>query len=208
MAQFATHDDFAARLGLTLSQAEKDRADALLTLASGLIQQKTKQKIERVTDDLLSVRSVYGERFRLPERPVVSVQSVTLTPQSGSPTVLDANTYYLESDELVRASFPVRYQQFFANWTRGWLGPLYKLDIVYTHGFADDEIPELVKAICMEIVVRVWVNPGSVAREIVGNVSTVYDNNRFSPVGLAITDAEKSDLTDLLRRHSSSIQLR
>lgn len=203
---FANASDLEHRLGIDFTADEEARANVLLTLATRLIQQETKQTIALVENDTLEVRSIYDERFRLPERPVVSIASVTLTPQQGEPTTIDTNTYYLDGDELVRASFPAHYQQFFTNWQRGWLGPLYTLSIVYTHGFA--AVPDLVKAICMEIVVRVWVNPGSVARETVGNVSTVYDNNRFSPVGLAITDAERSALSDLLRRHSGSVKLR
>lgn len=206
MAQFATSDDFAARIGLTLTDDEATRADTLLTLASGLIQQETKQTIALVDDDELVVRSVYDERFSLPQRPVVSIASVTLTPQQGDPITIGPDTYYLDRDELVRASFPIHYQQFFADWTRGWLGPLWTLTVTYTHGF--DPVPELVAAICMEMVVRVWFNPGSVARESVGNVSVVYDNNRFSPGGILMTDSEKQVLNDLLRRQSNSIVLR
>lgn len=206
MTQFATNAEFAARIGLTLTAAEQTRADALLALASGLIQQETKQTISEVTDDVLTMRSVYGERIRLPQRPVSSVSQVTLTPEGGEATVIGADTYYLDGDELVRASFPVKYQQFFADWTRGWLGPLYTIAITYTHGYAT--IPEIVKAVCMEMVTRVWVNPGSVARETVGNTSTVYDNMRFSPTGLLMTDTEKAAVNRAVRRQSGTVTLR
>jgi hypothetical protein len=204
--QFATANDLAVRLGITLTTDEITRADALLALASGLIQQETNQTIELVEDDEWVVRSSYAERIRLPQRPVVEVTSVSLTPEGGVPTVIGADTYYVDGDDLVRASFPIKYQQFFADWTRGWLGPLWTLTVVYSHGY--ETIPEFVKTVCMEMVTRVWVNPGSVARESVGNVSTVYDNNRFSPTGLLMTDPERAELNKLLRRHSGSIALR
>jgi hypothetical protein len=203
---FASTDEFAARLGLTLTAAEETRAEQLLKLATGFIQQETAQTISLVTADTLTVRSTYAERYRLPERPVLSVSSVSLTPQGGTPTVIGTDTYYLDGDDLVRASFPIHYQQFFTNWTRGWLGPLFEMTIVYTHGFA--VVPEIVKAVCMEMVVRVWINPGAVARETVGNVSTVYDNMRFSPTGLLMTDVERELITSIIRRQSGSLTLR
>ena len=203
---FASADDLAARLGLTFTTAEAARATTQLALATQLIQDETAQKISLVADDTLSVRSIYGERYRLPERPVLSVASVSITPQGGTPTVIGADTYYLEGDELCRASFPIHYQQFFADWTRGWLGPLFELTVVYTHGFA--VIPGIVKAVCMEMVARTIVNPGAVAREQVGNTMTVYDNMRFSPTGLLMTDGERTQVTAIIRRQSGSIALR
>lgn len=208
MTQFATNADLATRLGLTLTSAEQTRADALLTLASALIQDETDQTIALVANDSLTMRSTYAERIRLPQRPVVSVSSVTITPQGGTEMLIGDDTYYVEGDELVRASFPIRYQQFFADWTRGWLGPLFTITVVYTHGYAADAIPAAVKTACLEMVTRVWVNPGSVARETVGDTSTVYDNMRFSPSGLFMTDAEKAAVNRSVRRLAGTITLR
>jgi len=203
---FASPDELGARLGLTLTATEESRAAKQLVLATALIQDEIAQTISLVTGDTLTVRSTYADRYRLPERPVLSVASVSVTPQGGSPTVLGTDTYYLDGDELVRASFPIHYQQFFTNWTRGWLGPLFTLTVVYTHGFA--VVPGLVKAVCMEMVARTIVNPGAVARESVGNTMTVYDNMRFSPTGLLMTDIEREQITALFRRQSGSLVLR
>lgn len=209
MTQFATADEFAARIGVTLTTDEQTRADTLLALASGVIQQETKQKIVRVTDDEFVIRSTYRDRIRLPQRPVVSVAGVVLQLIGGAATfVVPANTFYIDRDEIVRTAWPLSTQYAFAAYARGWLGPLYQATITYTHGFADDAIPEIVKVICLEMVVRVWVNPGSVARETVGDTMTVYDNNRFSPSGMLLTDVERDQLFDLLRRHTTTAALR
>lgn len=206
-SRFAESTDLEARLGVSFTADEHIRANELLALASEMIQDETRQKIELVVDDTLSVRSTYDDRFRLPQRPVVDVSSVTLTLIGGNQTFdVPAETYYLDGDEIVRTAFPLAYQWAFASYARGWLGPLYQMTVVYTHGYAT--VPSLVKAVCMEMVTRAWVNPGSVARETVGNVSTVYDNMRFSPTGLLMTDTERAQLNDKLRRQSGSITLR
>jgi len=203
---FATAADLAARLGLTFTTAEEDRADTLLTLATALIQSETQQTISLVTDDVLARPSEAGNRVRLPQRPVVSVASVTLTPQTGTPTTLDSNTYYLDGDELVRASFPIQYQQFFADWTRGWLGPLYTLTVTYTHGWA--VIPAVVKGACLEMVARCFVNPGAVIQSSIAGVTDVYAPYSAPPSGLLMTDAEKKAVNDVVRRTSGSVTLR
>jgi hypothetical protein len=203
VTQFASSDELAARLGLTLTDDEITRAGILLALASGLIQTETSQTIAEVVDDELVTRSVVGERFRLPQRPVTAVTSVAI-----DETVLDANTWYLDGDELVRASWPAGSESYFftGGYGRGFLGPLRTLTVVYSHGY--ETIPAVVKATTLEAVVRVWVNPGAVARETIGDVSTVYDNNRFSPSGLLLTDVEKAAVNGVVRRTENSIVLR
>lgn len=204
---FATSSELAARLGLEFTADEHVRAATLLTLASGMIQQETKQTIARVEDDPLEMRSSFDSRIRLPQRPVSSISSVTLTPPSGGDVqTIDPVTYYLDGDELVRSTFPLHIQGFFAQRARGWLGPLWTLTVIYSHGF--DVTPAIVKAVCLEMVVRVWVNPGAVARESIGNTSTVYDNMRFSPSGLVMTDAERDAVNKVIRRNSGSLTLR
>lgn len=207
MTQFATNADLANRLGLTFSAPEQARADALLELASGIIQDHARQQIEYVAGDTWTVRSTYDDRVRLPERPVVDVQSITLELIGGDSTWdVPADVYYLDRDELVRTSWPLSAQWAFAQYARGWLGPIYQLTVVYDHGF--QTIPDIVKGVCLEMVTRIWVNPGSVARETVGNTYTVYDNMRYSPTGLVMTDDEKQAITDRLRRTQASTRMR
>src|SRR5581483_3923985 len=76
--RFADSDDLAARLGLVFTDDEHVRANTLLEIASGLIQDEAKQKIALVTDDVFTMPGTTEQLIKLPERPVVSVSSVTL----------------------------------------------------------------------------------------------------------------------------------
>lgn len=196
MAQFVTRDDFAARMGLTLTSAENTRADTLLTLASGLIVEATGQDIAQVANDVYSAPSVYGDRLRLPQRPVVSVSQVTLTPRGGSAAILDPTTYFLDGGEIVRSRFPLGYELVFRQYGQGWLGPYWTVAVTYTHGYASGSIPSVVKSVCMEAVRRVWENAGSVVSETIGDTQTGYGKD--APRGLLLTPLEKATLNDVL----------
>jgi hypothetical protein len=196
MTQFATAAELAARLGITFTSAETTRANTLLALSSGLIQQETGQTISAVAADELECPSVSGSRFRLPERPVTSVTSVELDSE-----LVGTDDYYLDGDELVRANFPVGSENHFGSGGVGWLGPLYTITVTYDHGYAT--VPELVKTVCMEAVARVWVNPGAATRETIGNASADY-----GVVGLLLAEHEKRALNDLLRRTAGTVTLR
>ena len=192
MAQFATAAELAARLGVTFAGDEGSRATALLTLASGLIQQEARQTIELVTDDVLTIRGTRERKLLLPERPVVSVSSITL---GGS--AVSSDSYYIDGDHLVRGSGG----DFLSDFSGGYGSAASPLVITYTHGYAT--IPDAIKAICIEAVVRVWVNPGSVAREAYGSESVVY------PVqGMALTPDERRSLRRTLGRRSESATVR
>lgn len=208
MSQFASADDFAARIGVTLTDAEVARANLLLTRASGIIQKAMKQNIALVTDDTYVRPGDYSSAVRLPERPVVSVSSVVLDDNQGNPTTLvQAENFYIENDTLIRLNWNAVIQDssFGLPWA-GWGFPWWTLTVDYTHGYT--EIPEPAPTICMEMVVRAWVNPGSVARQTIGNVATVFDNMRFSPSGMLLTDQEQADLADVFRRHTGTVGLR
>lgn len=202
--QFATNAELAVRLGLTFTQAEQTRADTLLQLASGLIQDETKQTIALVSNDNLTLPSTFEDRVRLPERPVVSVASVSID----GVALQSPLEYYLEADSLVRANWSMLAERHFFASAGGWGGPLRALSIVYTHGYS--VIPPVVKAVCMEAVVRVWVNPGAVIEERVGNVMTMYSmrSGTETPTGLLLTDGEVKKLNDTLRRQSGTVGLR
>lgn len=187
MAAFATHQDLAARLGVTLTEDEQTRATALIAVASGMIQSAARQRIERVEDDTLTIRGSRSSTILLPERPVVSVVSVTL-----AGTALATDTWRFEDDDTLvrRAGFGYDRDE---------------LVVVYTHGF--EPIPDAIKGVCLEAVVRVWVNPGSAVQERIGSESTTYVQ-QGTPNGLLLTEGERRTVRQVTRRGARSEALR
>lgn len=186
MAQFATSTELADRLQTSLTAAEASQADDLLAQASALIVEETGQQIEEQVDDVLTRRGVYDRTLRLPERPVTSVSQVTIDGD-----VVDATTYYLLGDELVRS--------------HGWAGPGAEVQVTYTHGY--NPIPDTVKSVTLNMAARVWTNPEAVRQETYGPASLSYFGSGFG--GLFLTEAETKQLFSLLaRRAAKSVPLR
>lgn len=216
--QFATNADFAARLGLTLTAPEQARADTLLQLASAMIQDATgkaenRQTIELVTDDVLLMPGTTDEMIKLPQRPVGSVTSVTLDGlpltegtywyASGNTIVrIPSNAVVLSGGMIFNFPFGAGYP-----YGSGFGWPAQTLAITYTHGYAPADIPQSLKAICMEMVVRVWVNPGAVIEERVGNMSTMYSMRSGTeiPGGLLLTDVESRLIRRMFGRTAGSV---
>lgn len=198
MAQFASASDLAERLGVTISGAEQTRADALLATASGLIQAEARQAIELVADDVLELRGTSDDRVRLPERPVVSVGSVTLD----GVALAEGTDWYLDGSALVR--MPSTILGLTAGpLCRGFGNPSQELVVTYTHGFAPGDIPGAVKAVCLEAVVRVWVNPGAVVGERHGSEQVQYMNG--TPTGILLTGVEERTIRRLFGRRAGSV---
>lgn len=187
MAQFATAVELGQRLGITLDGDETTRATALLTLASGLIQDETGQSIEQATETVTRP-GVWGTRLRLLERPVTAVSSVKI-----DGVALAADDWYLDGDELVRGG--------------GWGGPEADVAIGYTHGYASADVPTAVKTTCLEVVARVWTNPASVQAESYGLEQITYGDYR-SRGGMLLTEAEAKVVNDAIRRTEGSTVLR
>lgn len=210
MAEFATASDLAARLGITLTDVETARATTLLTIASGLVQDEAKQRIERVDGDVYTLPGTTDETIRLPERPVISVASLTL---DGQP-LIEGSDWYLDGDLVCRIPAVTTVltgglidEAFTFPLGTGFGWPAQTLEVTYSHGYDAANVPQTVKSIVLEAVVRVWVNPGSVARETVGNVSTVFDNMRFSPTGLLLADEEKKAIRRIFGQQARSITI-
>jgi hypothetical protein len=112
------------------------------------------QTISLVEDDG-SAGGTRDDRILLPERPVVSVASVTLNGLA----LAAEGAWFLDGDEIVRRATNTFFEGtiFVEPLSLPYIGFGWEsetLKIVYTHGYADDAIPGTVKAICVEAAVR------------------------------------------------------
>lgn len=192
---FATTEQLEARLGISLSADEHIRAATLLALASGVIRAEF-GSLSFTEDDEFTIRGTYSNRIRVPQRPLVSVGQVLINGE-----ILDSDSYYIDGNEIVRAS---GVRSSFWPWGSVFSGPLDEVTITYSHGWED--LPEDVTVICLEMVVRVWVNPGNLLNENVAGVSSGYASAEAR--GLLLTDSEKKQLKRALYSGLGTIKTR
>lgn len=146
MADLAIASDVADRLGRDLTAEETTRVTALLADASAAIRHHARQEFTQ-SQTTVWVNSCNG-RYRLPQKPVVSVDAV-----------VDAD------DNAV--AFTWTHGQYLVIPNR--TGPL---QITYTHGY--DEIPDVLIAVTCQMVLRaLGVDPTTTAttQETVGPFS-------------------------------------
>ncbi len=203
MTALATNADLAARLGITMTAGEQTRADLLLAQASDMIRTQVRQQITKMAGDVWVTRGVFGNRLLFPQRPPISVASITAKFMNGTTYTIDPITYFIDRDELVRYDWPLSFTV-----GNGWLGPGWELTITYDHGYdpAANPVPyhlALCKTVALEAVSRCWVNPEAATQEMIGSVQTMY-----SAVGMMLTDEEEEDLADAFRRTEQTIGLR
>jgi hypothetical protein len=151
---FSTNDDFAARFGEDLSDLEMTRVDALLARLRHH-QGTPPARRFRWSKTTRSAGGTRDDRILLPERPVVSVASVTLNGLA----LAAEGAWFLDGDEIVRRATNTFFEGtiFVEPLSLPYIGFGWEsetLKIVYTHGYADDAIPGTVKAICVEAAVR------------------------------------------------------
>lgn len=193
---FCAPSDLAVRLGLDFTADEDSRAAALLTDASGVIRDETSQTIDLVTDDEYERPGTSDQRIVLPQRPVVSVASVSI---DGT----EISDWYLVGNELVRGTGTLLSPDGLETGSRGFGSETQTLTIVYTHGYAT--IPQTLKTIALEMAVRVFVNPGSLIQEGIAGTQSTFAPYSDPPRGLMLTNSEKAALRRMFGRRARSI---
>ena len=180
---FALPSDLEARLGLTLTDAEETRAEALISQAEDLVRAAARQHLSLVEDDVFTVRGSRESRYLLPERPVVSVGKVEIAG-------VEVGDWHVDGPYLVRPG--------------GFGSSADVLTITYTHGY--DVLPSLFKTVTLEAVVRVWVNPGAVMSEAYGYERVQYTPG--APTGMMLTADERKTIREFVRRGSETTYIR
>ena len=136
---FATTQDLATFTGD--DSLDSDRGALIIDMASAIIRNYCRQTFDLVENDEVELRGTRRSRLLLPERPVVSVSSVTV---DGDPV----DTYRKVRDGLWRAE--------------GWGGEDRLVEVVYTHGFApNDPAWGVLAGVCLQVSARAAANPQS-----------------------------------------------
>jgi len=199
MAAFATPDDLADYLGRADrfgDPTEYRQAVMLLNLASAEIRAWTRQTIDLVSNDAVTLAGTWSSALELPERPVVSVSSVALDGQA-----LTAGSGY----ERVGASLHIGASLVLSG--RGslhqgatgaragyWGGPDVTVAVTYTHGWST--IPDVVRSATLAIAARMVGGSLGVRQESIAGYSVTYMNPGATAT---LTDPEKASLQYLRR---------
>jgi len=174
----------AAELAATV-QAPVDAAAAELALASAsaVIRKWTRQTITRVADDVARLRVIDCDELVLPQRPVVSVSEVKVN-------ALVLNDWVLSGDRLLRMG-GWRYLPGTSSYPDPGI-----VQVTYTHGW--DEVPDDVRAVCLDLAASTVSNPGMLRQESIDDYSRTL---AAESLGLgALSGTHKEMLGDYRRR--------
>lgn len=154
---FATAAELAA--ATQRSDLDPAAADLALASASAVIRSWTRQSISRIEDDVVSLRVLADDELVLPQRPVVSVSQV----QVNNLTLVD---WVLSGERLLRTG----------GWrclpgTSSYPSPGL-VTVTYTHGW--DEIPDEVRAVCLDLASMTLTNPGGLREVAIDDYRRVF----------------------------------
>lgn len=139
MANFATTADLEAFLQVSITTLEQiAAASRALTEASETIRNYTRQQIDLVVNDVVTLDSPGGSKVFLPELPVISVASV----------VEDAETLTV-TDNYILGQYGILHRV-----SRRWATGIQIVTVTYTHGYS--VIPDDIVAVCVRIASRAY----------------------------------------------------
>jgi hypothetical protein len=186
------------------AEVEPIRLTALLADASAAVRRFTKQTFT-VTQSTVNLRPV-NHRLRLNDRPVISVDDVSLWSQ-GATTPSSFAGWFWDGGNEIQLPSPdqvVNLSEDVADILR-WQTPIFQ--VTYTHGYA--EIPEDVVAVVCSMATRIITAPsvGGLISETVGEF-TYRLSDAAAQGAMALTDAEKKILASYRPTPMTSIELR
>jgi hypothetical protein len=180
-----TADELAAYMRTSISDDDQAAAEQALQLAIGLIRGETRQHIDYVEDDTISLTGSWGYDLWLPERPVHSVSAVTV-----GATTLDVPSYRVSSNgRLYRGPVSPTVSFQWDDVSEPWGGSNTLISVTYTHGY--QEIPADLRAVCLSLAARRHSNPESLQSETIGSYSYTNQNSEGSS-SMALLDDERA----------------
>lgn len=204
MSAFATADDLATALGRTLSTEQTEQVDLLLDLATAVIKSWTRQDIEKVEGDTVLLPGTWGPDLDLPQSPVLAVSAVSF-----NGVALGDGEWTWNERNLIRRGFGARAFDYppgafvadptLIDWPLQqsgfwhWGGPAATIEVTYDHGY--DPVPDDVRAMCLSLSIRAFVNPAGAVMERIGSYEITYDQAaRARAAGMALTTDDQQAL--------------
>ena len=213
LSNFATTDDVAALLQRDLTTAELAWANRLLAQASDMVRRYTRQTLNYVANDTVTLPGNWDNTLILPQRPIMAVNSVLIngaTPSYQVWKVLD-DTLYI-STGAYQPDFGVLLWGGNALWGPAgsnsgpqatgatWQGPQATITINYNHGFAT--IPGDIVNVTAGLVAMAIASPVGVNEEKVGGYQVKY--SRSETGAMRLTDSDKEVLNFYRKRAMST----
>ncbi|MFD5795601.1 hypothetical protein ACFWIO_19085 [Streptomyces diastatochromogenes] len=177
---FATAAELAAAMQAPVDAAA---ADLALASASAVIRKWTRQTITRVADDVAQLRVIDCDELVLPQRPVESVSEVKVH-------ALVLNDWVLSGDRLLRTG-GWRYLPGTSSYPDPGI-----VQVTYTHGW--DEIPDDVRAVCLDLAASTLANPAMLRQEAIDDYTRTFAAESLGLGGLS--ESHKAMLGDYRRR--------
>jgi hypothetical protein len=179
VAAFATPEDL--RLLLRLPTIDEAAATLLLDLATSAVLAEIRQDVVQVVNDVVTLDGTGTTTLLLPQIPVTAVESVT---ERGLPLAVDADYTWSGAGVLTRlcGRWPTRPRS---------------VQVVYTHGYPDGELPGILRTVTVQAAARVWVNPRQMTSESIGDWSGSFGAAGTGPGRIDLTDWEKGLLAQL-----------
>ncbi len=137
MSAFCTADDIAAFLQITIPEYSESVTRAIEE-ASAAIQNYTRQALEAVSDDEITLDCIGGTKLFLPELPVTAINEVT---EDGEVLVVD--------DDYVLGQYGILHR-IGAKWATG----IQIIVVDYDHGYAT--IPDDLRSVCTRAAARTY----------------------------------------------------
>ncbi len=133
-----------------------ERAELVLAGVDALVRAFTRQHLEEVTDDVVSLDGTGSDVLLLPELPVTAVTAIV--DEDDSSTLVEDTDYRWWNNGIIRRLTGDVWVAHPRRWT-----------VTYTHGYAT--IPAGIKHVILRVAARVAVNPTGFAGETIGSYS-------------------------------------
>jgi DNA-binding transcriptional ArsR family regulator len=191
--------ELAAYLELEVSDLNAAKAELMLELASDLVRDELRQRVDLVEDDVVDFTGTGTAVILLTELPVLEVTSVTLIGEGSTYGTDDALDGVATSSPAWRAELGPDGRRGILRslggcWPHGRI-----IRVVYSHGYelagsgsggaTASDVPGGIRMAVLRSAARGYINPDGVSQESVGRASISYRD-----AGLVLTDTDRGGL--------------